>query len=171
MFYSDEKFFKNKFVYLDNAATSFHKPIEVRKAVNFAIENLTANPGRSGHMLSQKVAEIVAETRENVLGFFGAKNYNLVFTKNCTEALNLAIFGTLKKGGHVITTCYEHNSVLRSLEHLKKHGVEVTILGCDLNKFHEEFESNIKSNTRLVITTFVSNVTGEVCDVYSVSNS
>lgn len=156
-------------VYFDNAATSLYKPKEVQNAVIIAMKNLTANPGRSGHKLAQNVAEKIEETRENVLGFFGANKYNLVFTKNCTEALNLAIFGTLKKGGHVITTCYEHNSVLRSLEHLKKHGVEVTILGCDLNKFHEEFESNIKSNTRLVVTTFVSNVTGEVCDINSVS--
>ena len=73
MFYDNDKLLKNKFVYLDNAATSFYKPIEVRKAVNFAIENLTANPGRSGHMLSQKVAEIVAETRDNVLDFLVQK--------------------------------------------------------------------------------------------------
>ena len=169
MFYSDEKFLKNKFVYLDNAATSFHKPIEVRRAVNFAIENLTANPGRSGHYLSQKVAEIVAETRENVLDFFGAKSYDLIFTKNCTEAINLAIFGTLKSGDHVITTCYEHNSVLRPLEELKNRGVEVTILDCELTDFHNQFERKIQPNTRLVITSFVSNVTGEVCDVESVN--
>ena len=93
----------------------------------------------------------------------------MIFTKNCTEALNLAIFGTLKKGDHVLTTCYEHNSVLRPLEELKKIGVEVTILDCDLTDFHNQFERKIQPNTRLVITTFVSNVTGEVCDVKSVN--
>ncbi len=162
--------YKNKkFVYFDNAATSFHKPKEVKNAVLYAVENLTANPGRSGHKLSQNVAEIIVETRENLKEFFGAKSYDLIFTKNCTEALNLAIFGTLKKGDHVITTCYEHNSVLRPLEHLKKLGVEVTILDSDLEKFHESFEQKIQPNTKLVITTFVSNVTGDICDVKSVN--
>ena len=156
-------------VYLDNAATSFNKPKQVQIAVIDAIKNLTANPGRSGHYLSQKVAEKVFKTRENLKDFFGAKSYELIFTKNCTEALNLAIFGTLKKGDHVITTCYEHNSVLRPLEKLKNDGIEVTILDCDLGNFHEEFESKIQSNTKLIITTFISNVTGEVCDVRSVN--
>ena len=160
---------EKRYVYLDNAATSFHKPKEVQIAVIDAIKNLTANPGRSGHDLSQKVAEKVFETRENLKDFFGAKSYELIFTKNCTEALNLAIFGTLKKGDHVITTCYEHNSVLRPLEKLKNDGIEVTILDCDLENFHEEFESKIQANTKLIITTFISNVTGEVCDVRSVN--
>lgn len=158
-----------KYVYFDNAATSFQKPKPVQLSVINAMKNLTANPGRSGHALSQNVAEIMFETRENVKEFFGANNYDLIFTKNCTEALNLAIFGTLKNGDHVITTCYEHNSVLRPLEELKKRGVEVTILECDLKEFSQVFESKIQTNTKLVITTFVSNVTGEICDVKSVN--
>ena len=157
------------FIYFDNSATSFHKPKEVVDSVKYAVENLTANPGRSGHMLSQNIAKKIFETRENLKDFFNAKRYDLLFTKNCTEALNLAIFGTLKKGDHVITTCYEHNSVLRPLERLKNDGVEVTILWCDLEDFHKEFEREIKLNTKLVITTFVSNVTGEICDVENVS--
>ena len=158
-----------KYVYLDNAATSFYKPDIVKKTVNKAVNFLTANPGRSGHDLSQIVAQKVFETREILKEFFGAKSYELVFTKNCTEALNLAIFGTLKNGDHVITSCYEHNSVLRPLERLKKEGVEVTILNSDLENFHKEIEDQIKSNTKMIITTFVSNVTGEICDVKSVA--
>ncbi|MBQ8615202.1 MAG: aminotransferase class V-fold PLP-dependent enzyme, partial [Clostridia bacterium] len=96
----------NKYVYLDNAATSFYKPEIVKNTVVDAMKKYTSNPGRSGHKLSQQTAEQVCIARENVLNFFGAKNYNLIFTKNCTEALNLAILGTLKKGDHVITTCY-----------------------------------------------------------------
>lgn len=156
-------------VYFDNAATSFNKPQEVQLAVLNAMKNLTANPGRSGHHLSQRVAEIVYDTRENLKDFFGANNYDLIFTKNCTEALNLAIFGTLKSGDHVIATCYEHNSVLRPLEMLKSCGVDVTILDCDLQDFPNQIEDKIKPNTKLIITTFVSNVTGEVCDVFSVN--
>lgn len=152
-------------VYFDNAATSFYKPSEVQIGVLEAVKNYTANPGRSGHKLSQLAAEKVCETRENVKEFFGAKNYDLIFTKNCTEALNLAIFGTLKNGDHVIATCYEHNSVLRPLERLKLVGVEVTILDCDLENFSKELEHEILPNTKMVITTYVSNVTGEICDV------
>jgi len=161
--------YSNKnFVYFDNAATSFNKPKEVQFAVIEAIKSYTANPGRSGHALSQKVAEQICDTRENLKDFFDAKSYDLIFTKNCTEALNLAIFGTLKRGDHVITTCYEHNSVLRPLKNLKSHGVEIEILNCDLDQFHKEFEEKIKPETKMVITTFVSNVTGEICEVKSV---
>jgi cysteine desulfurase family protein len=158
-----------KYIYFDVAATSFLKPKEVQNSVIEAMKNFTANPGRSGHDLSQKAAEKIFKTRENVKDFFNAKNYDLIFTKNCTEALNLAIFGTLKRGDHVITTCYEHNSVLRPLECLKNQGVEVTILDCDLNDFHSQIEKVICPNSKLVITTFVSNVTGEICNVEEVS--
>ena len=158
-----------KYVYFDNAATSLIKPKEVQIEVLNAMKNLTANPGRSGHKLSQNVAEKIYETRENLKDFFGAKSYDLLFTKNCTEALNLAIFGTLKSGDHVIATCYEHNSVLRPLERLKNIGVEVTILDCDLENFHLNLEDKIKPNTKMIITTFISNVTGEVCDIKSVN--
>lgn len=156
-------------IYLDNAATSFVKPNEVKKEVINSINFFTANPGRSGHKLSLDVALKVYETRENVKRFFNAENYELAFTKNCTEALNLAIFGSLKRGDHVITTCYEHNSILRPLERLKQNGVEVTILFEDMENLAEKINKEIKQNTKMVITTFVSNVTGEVCDIESVS--
>ncbi|MBR4998904.1 MAG: aminotransferase class V-fold PLP-dependent enzyme, partial [Clostridia bacterium] len=150
-------------------ATSLIKPKIVQYEVINAIKNLTANPGRSGHNLSQKVALKIFETREILKDFFNANNYEIIFTKNCTEALNLAILGTLQRGDHVIATCYEHNSVLRPLEELKKGGVEVTIVDCDLENFHKEFEREIKFNTKLIVTTFISNVTGEICDVESVN--
>ena len=111
-------------IYFDNAATSFLKPKIVKEKVKYALDNLTANPGRSGHDLPQNVAQEIFKTRENVKEFFNAINYDLIFTKNCTEALNLALFGMLKSGDHVITTSYEHNSVLRPLEKLKSNGVD-----------------------------------------------
>jgi len=156
-------------IYFDNAATSFIKPKIVKNAVIEAINFYTANPGRSGHTLSQRVAEKIFDTREKVKDFFGAKHHSLIFTKNCTEALNLAILGTLKNGDHVIVSCYEHNSILRPLEHKKSEGVEVSVLWCDLKDFKSELEKNIRSNTKLVITTMVSNVTGDVCDVSNVA--
>ena len=155
-------------IYFDNAATSFHKPQIVKNSVISALENYTANPGRSGHYFSVQVSEKIYKTRENIKNFFNSGDFSLIFTKNCTEALNLAILSILKKGDHVITTCYEHNSVLRPLEKLKKEGIEVTVLNCDLNKFHNSLEREIKLNTKLIITTFVSNVTGEICNVKAV---
>ena len=147
-------------IYFDNAATSFYKPKVVRDCVLNSINHYTANPGRSGHFLSNQTAEKVFETREILKQFFHAENYEVVFTKNCTEALNLALFGLLKNGDHVITTCYEHNSVLRPLERLKNRGVEVTVLDCELSEVHNSIEEAIKPNTRLVVVTMVSNVLG-----------
>lgn len=155
-------------IYFDNAATSFYKPDMVKRNVLKSLNSLTANPGRSGHKLSQKVAIKIFETREIVKDFFGAMGYNLVFTKNCTEALNLAIRGCLNSGDHVIATCYEHNSVLRTLEYLKKFGIEIEIIEDDMQKIPNEISKKIKPNTKLVITNMVSNVTGEVCDVKAV---
>lgn len=157
-------------IYFDNAATSFYKPSNVKNAVVESVNKLTANPGRSGHMLSQKVAEKIFETKEKLKKFFNCDDtYDVIFTKNCTEALNLSIFGLLKTGDHVITTCFEHNSVLRPLEHLKSKGVEVTIVDCDLCEFAQNVEHFIKENTKLVISTFVSNVTGEVSNIEKIS--
>lgn len=155
-------------IYLDIAATSFYKPKSVKRAVYNSLSCLTANPGRSGHKPAQKIAEVIYDTRENLKRFFNAENYNAVFTKNCTEALNLAINGILKYGDHVITTIYEHNSVLRTLERMKRKGVNITILDCDMKDVCNEISKVILPNTKMVITTYVSNVTGEICDVASI---
>lgn len=156
-------------IYFDNAATSFYKPKEVRDCVLNSINHFTANPGRSGHFLSNQTAEKVFEAREILKQFFHAENYDVVFTKNCTEALNLALFGVLKNGDHVITTCYEHNSVLRPLERLKNCGVEVTILDCELSQVHKHIEEKIKPNTKLVVVTMASNVLGAESNVSEIA--
>ncbi len=155
-------------IYFDNAATSFFKPQEVKTAVVNAINKYTANPGRSGHNLSMQTAEKIFEVREKVKNFFNAENYDVIFTKNCTEALNLAIFGLLKPGDHVITTCYEHNSVLRPLENLKSNGVLVSTVFCDMIDLPSEIEKSINQNTKLIITTACSNVTGECPDIKTI---
>ena len=155
-------------IYFDNAATSFYKPETVKKSVLKSINTLTVNPGRSGHKLSQKVALQIFETREIVKDFFGADSYSLIFTKNCTEALNIALRGCLNNGDHVIATCYEHNSVLRTLEYLKNKGIEVEIIEEDMDKIPIAISKKIKPNTKLVVTNMVSNVTGEMCDVEEV---
>ena len=157
-------------IYFDNAATSLLKPYSVKRAVIDALDNYTANPGRSGHFRSMMVAEKIFDTREMLKHFFNANDYEVLFTKNCTEALNLAILGTLKAKDHIIVSCYEHNSVLRTLEHLKKDGIEVTMIYSDLNDFSNHLEESIKVNTKMVICTMVSNVTGESSDVESIGN-
>lgn len=155
-------------IYFDNAATSFVKPQIVKNAIATALNKYTANPGRSGHNLSNAVAELVFDTREKLKEFFNAPNHQVVFTKNCTEALNLAIFGVLNEGDHVVTTCYEHNSVLRPLEFLKSKGVEVSTLFCDIENLPAEIEKSIKPNTKMIITTACSNVTGACPDIKAI---
>lgn len=157
-------------IYFDNSATSFYKPEHVKNSIIRALNKYTANPGRSGHKLSIATAEIIYETREIIKEFFHAGDYDVVFTKNCTEALNLAICGTLKPGEHVITTIYEHNSILRPLKFLEDKGVEVSIIDCEMSELAEKIESEIKANTKLIITTALSNVTGEVCDITKIGN-
>ena len=109
-------------IYFDNAATGGTKPQSVLSAVNAALKQC-ANPGRSGHTLSLHCAYTVEKARGALSDFFDGYGYErTVFTKNCTEALNLAVFSALKDGGHALTTCMEHNSVLRPLQHLKDLG-------------------------------------------------
>lgn len=158
-------------IYFDNAATSFYKPKMVKDAVNKALNFYTANPGRSGHRPAQEVAMRCFETREVTKEFFNADRYNLIFTKNCTEALNLAIFGCLEEGDHVITTIYEHNSVLRPLYHLKENKIiELTIIDSKVEDLPEEIEKSIITNTKLIVTTHSSNVTGEIVDIKKISH-
>ena len=112
-------------IYFDNAATGGFKPDGVVIAATAALK-FCANPGRSGHKLSLACLERVYSTRKLLCSFFGGYSYDrVIFTKNCTEALNIAILGTLKKGDEVVTTVAEHNSVMRKLEYLKGKVVKV----------------------------------------------
>lgn len=149
-------------IYFDNAATSGFKPRIVTDTLNTVTRYLSANPGRSGHRLSVTGAETVYNTRSVISQTFGGTPDRVVFTKNCTEALNIAIFGTLKEGGHVITTVFEHNSVLRPLNYLKSIGkIELTIVAPSQDTPIElAILQAVKSNTYLIVTTAVSNVTG-----------
>lgn len=152
-------------IYFDNAATSFPKPEEVYEAINKAMREYGANPGRSGHKLALKAGRGIYETRELLCRLFNISNpMNVIFTYNATDGLNLAIKGLLKPGDHVITTSMEHNSVLRPLKALEKLGVKVTIIQCDSMGFIniEEIEGNITEATKLIVTTHASNVTGTI---------
>lgn len=150
-------------IYFDNAASGGRKPDVVQSALCSAIKTC-ANPGRSGHKLALACALTVQDARETINRFFGGYGYErVVFTKNCTEALNVALFGVLKKGDHVVTTPMEHNSVLRPLERLQRAGIityDVCALSKSGNVTPQAIASCIKPNTRLVAVTAASNVTG-----------
>lgn len=154
-------------IYLDNAATTYYKPLEVKQAVNQAMNLYTANSGRGAYRVAQMSAEKIFEVREKVLKFFNTNNHSCIFTSGCTSALNLGILGSVKQGGHIITTYLEHNSVLRPLESLKNLGkIDYTVLE-NLDK--ESFEKAILSNTYMIVTTQASNVTGERVNIKMVN--
>ena len=157
-------------IYLDNAATTRVKPKEVVEAVAEALTTL-GNAERGTHSASLGASRTVFSTRMKLAKFFNAEGpSNIVFTMNATESLNIAIKGILEKGDAVITTCLKHNSVLRPLYQLRDEGVELSFVSAD--KFgrpnYEEFESLIKPNTKAVISTAGSNLTGNLVDIKSV---
>ena len=151
-------------IYFDNAATGGQKPDGVISAVTSSIK-LCANPGRSGHKLSLSCANLIQSCRRELCAFFDAYSPDrVVFTKNCTEALNIALFGVLQAGDHVIATAMEHNSVLRPLEFLQQQGV-ITYDICPLaqgNVCASDLKKLLKKNTKLVAVTGASNVTGAI---------
>jgi cysteine desulfurase family protein len=153
-------------IYFDNAATGGRKPDTVLTALSSAVK-VCANPGRSGHKLSLSCAAQVENCRNELDSFFDGYGFDrVIFTKNCTEALNVALFGVLRKGDHVIASCMEHNSVLRPLEYLRKQGVITydicPLLGDGASAYlhPDDILSLLKPNTRLVAVTTASNVTG-----------
>ncbi len=154
-------------IYFDNCATGGFKPQAVYDAVSNVTKYLSANPGRSGHRLSVAGAGIMAECRSLLAKNFNGSAERVIFTKNCTEALNLGIFGCIKKGGHVITTVYEHNSVLRPLCTLEKKGlITLTVVAPSENlDIADAIEREINIDTFLIVTTAVSNVTGEALPI------
>ena len=157
-------------IYFDNAATGGRKPPSVLSTACEAVRSANANPGRSGHALSVTLAENLLNCRSLLSDFFGGYGYErTVFTKNCTEALNIAIFGAVPPGEkpHFITTVMEHNSVLRPLKALERAGrAELTILGLNGQGMvsAEAFAGAVKSNTRAAVFTLASNVTGAHID-------
>ena len=162
---------KNKLVYLDNAATSFPKPESVYVAVDKAMREKCGNPGRSGHRLSLSAQESINETRMLCASLFHAGSPNdIVFTNNTTTALNIALKGILEPGDHVITSTLEHNSVSRPLRFLEDGGIEITKLNTDLHYglAVDDIEKAVRPNTKLVVCTHISNVTGTVNDIASI---
>jgi cysteine desulfurase family protein len=158
-------------IYLDNAATSWPKPPQVKEAMVKFMEEVGANPGRSGHLLSIEAARILYETREALVTLFHVKDPSrIVFTLNATESLNLALKGLLKPGDHIITSSMEHNSVMRPLRDLEKKGIALSVLPCSKEGVldPQEVEKQIRSNTRMVILNHASNVAGTLLPIKEV---
>ena len=157
-------------IYLDNAATTSPKPMAVREAVAGALRSYSANPGRSGHQMSIAAAEAVFSCRQKAAAFFHAPSEEqVVFTLNCTEAVNFVLKGILKPGDHVVTSSLEHNAVMRPLEKLSKQGgvtYDVAeVIFEDPEATLRSFIRAIKPDTKLVICTHASNVTGAILPI------
>jgi len=153
---------------MDNAATSWPKPSGVIRAVSACMEKYGANPGRSGHKMAVQAGHILLYTREMLCELFNLQDpFQIVFTYNCTDSLNLAIKGSVMPGDHVITTSMEHNAVVRPLKELEKHGLELTIVkgGLDGSIDPDAIRKAIQPNTRLIVTTHASNVTGTILPI------
>ena len=154
-----------KIIYLDNAATSWPKPKTVLEAMAYFMNEVGANPGRSGHRLSVEAGRLILSARENVAKLFNIEDpMHVVFGLNATDGLNLAIRGTVRKGDHVITSSMEHNSVMRPLRDLEKEGVEVSVVQCSKEGFlrPEDIVPAIRPNTKLIVMNHGSNIIGSL---------
>ncbi len=151
-------------IYLDNASTTHTKPRSVIHSAKQGLTKYSVNAGRGGYDLSILAGEKVLDTREYLANMFNAPTpTGVIFTGSCTQAINLALRGTVKDGGHIVTTCMEHNSVLRTLEDLKKsHNIDYTVVSCNNNGnvTAEDIKKAIRPNTYMVATIHISNVTG-----------
>ncbi len=159
-------------IYFDNAATTMQKPDCVVQAVTEAMCSL-GNSGRGVHGSALSASRIIYDTRVALAQLFGAESPDrIAFTSNSTQSLNIAIKGILRPGDHVITTALEHNSVLRPLYELEAQGVQLTILSADPmgNVCYEDFEKEIQPNTRAIVTTHGSNLTGNLLDIQRIGS-
>ena len=154
-------------IYFDNAATTLHKPQAVVDAVVHAM-TIAGNAARGTHAGSLAASRTVYDARVKIAQFFHCSRADhVVFTANSTEALNIAISGTLGKGDHIVSTDLEHNSVLRPLYYLEKQGAALSFVRADKkgNIDYADFETLIRSDTKAIVCTHVSNLTGNALDL------
>lgn len=156
-----------KTVYFDNAATSYPKPPSVRAAVGEALDKYGGNPGRGGHSYSINAAKMVYEARCEAGEMFGAAPENVVFTLNCTHALNLAVKGIVKPNDRLVISSMEHNSSARPAYALSQKGarVDVAQVGRSDDETLSNFSKLITSSTKCVVCTAASNVTGRLMPI------
>jgi len=155
-------------IYLDNASTSFPKPLCVAKAVYSFMTQQGSNINRGTSSTTSSIAEQVFATRQLLCQLFNAEDCkNVIFTKNITEALNVVIKGFLKPGDHVLVSAMEHNAVMRPLVQLADHNISFTRLPCNSQGLLDttNLEQYLQPNTRAVITTHASNVCGTLLPI------
>ncbi len=155
-------------IYLDNAATSYPKPESVTDSALYAMHQ-GGNSGRGSHKTAIKAGEIIYDVREKLAHMFSCESDRVIFTFNCTLALNTAIRGSVSRGDHVIISSLEHNSVLRPVHALKNEGI-ITYSVAKVNALSDDetvknFASLIKKETSLIVCTAVSNVFGTVLPI------
>ena len=159
-------------VYFDNAATSHPKPPSVVRAVQRAMTEYNANPGRSGHSAAIEAARAVLDAREKLAALMGAWDpMGVVHCFNCTDALNLAIKGSLRVGDHAVATRLEHNSVLRVLYTLAQRGrIALTLISPRPDGFvdPDDIRDAVTARTALIVCTHASNVTGAIQPVAAI---
>lgn len=158
-------------IYFDSAATSWPKPPEVWQTMEHFMKEVGASPGRAGHKQTVIANEIVDETRQQLAELFNVEDkHRIIFTLNATDSLNLAIKGLIKPGDHVVTSSMEHNSVTRPLYTLQAYGVQVTKVQCDAEGEIDlrAIEKAIQPNTKAIVMTNASNVTGTIMPVAEV---
>lgn len=162
-----------KIYYFDNSATSFPKPESVYKCVEKAVRLYGANPGRGGHRMAVEASQAIYETREKVASLFNIKKpLQIAFTYNSTYALNFAVKGAVPKDSHIITTSLEHNSVLRPVFYEKdENNAHVSIIepSEDGNIHSEDIIAAMKPDTKAVVLTHMSNVTGAIIDLLPIT--
>ncbi len=163
--------YNTELIYLDNAATSWPKPPEVGHAMMRFLETVGANPGRSAHRLSIEAGRIVDGAREGLAELFGAPDpLRIVFTPNATTAINLALYGLLRPGDHVVTSSIEHNAVMRPLRDLERRSIDVTVVPCDPEGTLQvtALAAALRPRTRLIVLNHASNVCGTLTPVAEV---
>lgn len=156
-----------RMIYMDNAATTMHKPQEVLDAVINAMSSM-GNAGRGANEASLSASRIIYDTREKLCALFHAEDpRQIVFTANSTESLNVAIKGLLGPGDHVVTTMLEHNSVLRPLYEMAERGTELTVVRSSRlgTVKPEDIEAAIRPTTKMMVITNGSNLTGNYIDL------
>ncbi|MCD8006491.1 MAG: aminotransferase class V-fold PLP-dependent enzyme [Oscillospiraceae bacterium] len=160
-----------KTAYFDNAATTYPKPPSVLRATAEAPVKYGGNPGRSGHAYSYNAAAMVYDARCTAAKMFKSSPENTVFTGNCTHSLNLAIKGIVRPGDRLIISSMEHNSVARPAYALSKAGatVDVAVVGKTDEETLDSFRKLITPDTRCVVCTAASNVTGRIMPVREIA--
>ena len=157
-------------IYLNNAATSYPKPINVINTVKNYIDSVPLNITRSGLEFSQN--NVVKQCRKNLAFLLNIDNpNNIIFTSGATESLNLAILGIEPENSHIITSITEHNSVIRPLKHLERTGeISVSFIKCDKKGLVDpvDIKNKIKKNTKAIIINHCSNVTGQIQNIFKI---